>query len=94
MWYLYLNRTTQEQCVIVSGDRLDPEEEENDADRDPEERSDLADSILLCAPTFETFLYRFWLENILSTKLTRFPSEPLTSEEQDYLEHYKRLDEG
>jgi hypothetical protein len=87
-WYLSLNPSTQEQCVLVSCHQLDPEGDD-DADEDPEGSGDLANSIWLCASTFEAFLYRFWLENILSTKLTWYPSDPLTSEEQRYLQHYK-----
>jgi hypothetical protein len=87
-WYLYVTSKTHEHGVLVSCWRLDPEEGEPYGD--PEAPADLTDSILLCAPTFETFLYRFWLECILVGKLRRSPSEPLTSEEQEYLAHYKR----
>jgi hypothetical protein len=89
-WYLYVRPTTREQCVLVSWERLDPEEEDDDtgSDLEDEECGHGADAILLCAPTFEAFLYRFWWENWLSRKLTWSPSAPLTSEEQQYLAHY------
>jgi hypothetical protein len=89
-WYLYLIPKSQVQYVLVSHLRLDPEEDETY--RDPEGPADLADAIFLCAPTFETFLYRYWLECNLVGKLAWSPPEPLTSEEQGYLAHYKRSD--
>jgi hypothetical protein len=89
-WYLYLNPTTQGQCVLVSDYWFDLEEDYKESfHSDPSRNGE----ILLCAPTFEMFLYRYWLESILSEKLESNPPAPLTSEEQRYLEHYKHQNE-
>ncbi len=44
----------------------------------------------VCAPTFTDFIHRFWLENVLWVKLYRRYHQPLTAEEQAYLDHYAR----
>ncbi|MEU6238575.1 hypothetical protein [Kitasatospora sp. NPDC047058] len=69
LWYLYLRPSGE---VFVVSSHLDYEFEYTARDSDefrPE--SDLADhdaqraAILWCAPSFESFAYRFWLENRL-----------------------------
>ena len=39
---------------------------------------------LLCAPTFEDFILRFWLENTIWFSLNE--ARPLTSEQSEYLD--------
>lgn len=43
-----------------------------------------------CAPSFEAFVYRWWLEATICMKLNGFDNEPLTEEERRYLAHYQR----
>jgi hypothetical protein len=40
-----------------------------------------------CAPGFEAFVYRWWLESTIAMKLNGFDSEPLTEQERRYLAH-------
>ncbi len=56
-------------------------------------QADIASAILgirVCAPSFESFIYRFWLEDNLAWKLTGKNKAPLTDEERRYLDHYAR----
>jgi hypothetical protein len=43
----------------------------------------------LCGPSFVSFLYRYWLENVLWFKLQDASGAPLTEEERRYLAHYR-----
>lgn len=43
----------------------------------------------VCAPTFASFIYRFWLENTIGFKLFGFDHTPLTDIERRYVEHYE-----
>jgi hypothetical protein len=46
-------------------------------------------TILMCADSFEEFVYRFWLEDEISFKLSGLETtQPLTDVERAYLEHY------
>ena len=46
-------------------------------------------NIYVCASSFEEFLYRFWMENILWYKLVWYKGrKPLTEEEKSYLSYY------
>ena len=47
------------------------------------------DHVYRCAPTFEAFVYRFWMENEVGFR-TR-DGEALTPELHDYLEEARRL---
>jgi hypothetical protein len=77
MWYLYINQ--QNDCgVVVALPRL--------LDNAISESFDdvfVPQEILFCAPSFEEFLYRFWIEN----KIWFYMREgwPLTNEQQKYL---------
>jgi hypothetical protein len=46
----------------------------------------------VCAETFSEFLYRFWIENEIWFSLASPNGElqPLSSEAQDYVEHYEQ----
>ncbi len=59
--------------------------------------ADILAATYLCAPSFEEFLYRFWIENMIwyhlsgyNTAGTRISSKPLTEAQQRYLAHYAR----
>ena len=56
---------------------------------------DILAHVYLCGPTFEEFLYRFWLENMLWYHLTddstvgaQTKPRPYTEAQQQYLAHY------
>lgn len=91
-WYLYL--TTQgEHCVLVSPYQLDEaaEDEEDEEESEPlteQQRRSIIANTLICAPSFEAFIYRFWLENVLWFKLNGDTSD-LTDAERQYLAHYQ-----
>ncbi|MCY0932119.1 hypothetical protein OTB20_39305 [Streptomyces sp. H27-H1] len=93
LWYLYL-RPSGEAFVVHS--YLDYEHEyEARGSEDFESESDLDDltaqeaAILWCAPSFEHFAYRFWLENRLWHAVNGGSEVPLDSAMQEYLDHYK-----
>jgi len=44
----------------------------------------------VCAPSFEAFVYRWWLESTIYMKLDGLESAPLTAEEHRYLAHYQQ----
>lgn len=79
-WYLYL-APAGDQAVLVSPIPFD----------DPQALQDVSREILLantalCAPSFEVFLYRYWIENTLWFALSE--NGPLTEEQQRYVSHY------
>ena len=95
-WYLYLT-TRGEHCVLVSPYQLDKAaEEEADEPEDDEESGPLTEqqrrsiiaNTLVCAPTFEAFIYRFWIENVLWFNQNEAEGS-LTEAQQQYLAHYK-----
>lgn len=93
IWYLYLNPTTQEECVLVSSYYLDPEYDDEEDFEATYSEEDPDNEIFICAPSFEAFLYRIRLEDVLNEKLARADPPDLsifTEEERRYLEHYKR----
>jgi hypothetical protein len=42
----------------------------------------------VCAPSFEAFVYRWWLEATIYMKLNEYDSDPLTGEERRYIVHF------
>jgi hypothetical protein len=52
-----------------------------------EVRAEVLRDTFVCAPSFEEFLYRFWLENCIEFTLMERHRE-LTEAEQDYLLQY------
>jgi uncharacterized protein (TIGR02996 family) len=84
-WYLYLTPLGY-HCVLGSpaffgGANGLPEEFDADTPWD---------ECWFCAPSFEAFVYRMWIENEIWYALSD-DDHPLTAEEQAYLAHY-RLD--
>jgi hypothetical protein len=61
---------------------------------DPQALQQVVESTYVCGPSFVSFLYRYWLENILWFKLDDANSPPLTAEEQRYLAHYRNRANG
>ncbi|MGW1594231.1 hypothetical protein [Streptomyces sp. NPDC002343] len=64
--------------------RRDGEETQTDLD-DPEEQEA---AILWCAPSFEEFAHRFWIENRLWHALNDDDLSGLEPEMREYLRHY------
>jgi hypothetical protein len=79
-WYLYLS-PQGEHSVVVSPIPFD----------DPDTLKEVSREVLLantalCAPSFEAFLYRFWIENTLWFALS--DGKVLTDDQQRYVNHY------
>ncbi|MFF3639343.1 hypothetical protein [Streptomyces sp. NPDC002250] len=91
IWYLYL-RPSGEVFVVHSHldyeseyeARRDGEETETDLDNPEEQRA----AILWCAPSFEEFAHRFWIENRLWHALNGDDLAGLEPQARDYLRHY------
>ncbi|MFD4695964.1 hypothetical protein [Streptomyces niveus] len=91
IWYLNL-RPTGETFVVFS--HLDYEYE-YEARRDGEAvQTDLDDveeqraAIFWCAPSFEEFAHRFWVENRLWRAISDGELPPAEAQLRDYLDHY------
>ncbi|WP_405616977.1 hypothetical protein [Streptomyces sp. NBC_01508] len=90
-WYLYL-RPSSEAFVVHSEIDYEyeyearREGEESGADLDDAEKQRAA--LLWCAPSFEEFAYRFWIENRLWHATNGGGSPQLEPRLRDYLEHY------
>jgi uncharacterized protein (TIGR02996 family) len=86
-WYLYVTRRGY-HCVVVSREHFggapgwEPEP-------DPTAGRQDAAEFWFCAPSFEAFLYRFWIENEIWYSLYH-DHDPLTPDEQTYVDHYRR----
>jgi hypothetical protein len=86
-WYLYIT-PKGEHCTLVSpiwldGLVLDSEYANNIT---AEEQREIPRNIYVCSPSFEAFIYRFWLEN--SCWFNLIEQKPLTAEQQQYLSYY------
>lgn len=96
-WYLYLRPSGETFVAHAYGLEyaLDDDTPANlhpgmfPANLDPEDYDEYA-RIYWCAPSFEQFAYRFWIENRLWLALHHAPKEPLAPELEDYLAHYRR----
>jgi uncharacterized protein (TIGR02996 family) len=88
-WYVYLTPSGY-HAVVVSERFLgaDPHPmlalEEDDPWEQSEDRQ-----IWFCAPSFEAFLFRWWLENEIWHTL-EWDHAPLTPLQQSYVDHYRR----
>jgi hypothetical protein len=89
LWYLYLTPQGDER-VLVSPILLDEfAGPANAANLTDEWRKAILANTRVCGPSFEAFLYRFWLENTLWDKVNG-DDEGLTDAEKRYLAHYKK----
>ena len=89
LWYLYLTPQGDES-VLVSPYEFGDGAEENPNDLPDDERKAVVAHTWICAPTFEAFVYRFWLENVLWFKLNESAGDNrFTDEQQRYLDHYR-----
>lgn len=99
-WYLYLTPQGG-HCVLVGYPLLDlVGDPENPAYSDQgitEEERKMAfegKGAFVCAFSFEEFLYRFWIENLLWYKLVWYKGQQsLTEEEKQYLSYYTDPDD-
>jgi hypothetical protein len=94
LWYLYL-RPSGETFVVNSyylAYYLDYRDEDGEDWQAPDSdffAGDLSDEIFWCAPTFEQFAYRFWVENRLWQALHE-DNQILDADLRDYLAFYQR----
>lgn len=94
IWYLYLTPQGQERVLVT------PYEFGEDAGDDPnalpgDTRTAVIANTVVCAPSFEAFVYRWWLENAIWFKLNEAGgADKLTDEERRYLAHYERQGGG
>ena len=84
IWHLYLSVHGVE-CVLASGTYLDLVFTNPDAVGNITEAEAVAQT-WVCAPSFEAFLYRFWIENAIWFNLSE--QKPLTEEQKRYLSFY------
>jgi len=84
-WYLYIPKKINDHCVVMSHYFFDPD---YDRDNPPDGFVDGVDpnEIVFCAPSFEEFLYRFWLENELSFSYFNETQQNLSGKK--YIEQY------
>lgn len=73
-WYLYMT-PSGDHCILASDQWLDGGDDEQSA-LDPQQ-------YFWCAQSLEHFLYRFWLEDEIWTRVKR--KQPLSPEQQRYL---------
>jgi hypothetical protein len=81
-WYLYVAADSDEHCVVVSDVEFG-----SDWDGDAADSDDAGGRVSFCAPTFEAFIYRFWIENEIWFALD--DKRALTEEQQKYVSHYR-----
>jgi hypothetical protein len=82
LWYIYFS-PTGEHCVIVSNIYYDDLEYLESL---PE--GAIKNSSAYCAPSFEAFLYRFWIENMIWFGVNE--NEEINDIQKQYLDHYKK----
>lgn len=89
-WYLYLTPEGK-QYVLVGTPWLDSLDDTEQLGSTQKEKigEEIERTLEVCAVSFEAFLYRFWLENMLWYKLSaNQETGPLTEEEERYLYYY------
>lgn len=82
-WFLYLN-SVGENCILVSGNPYGIQGLDSPVSIDIDN-----ESVWFCAPSFNEFIYRFWLENEIWFTLVD-KDRSLTPAEQSYLKHYSK----
>lgn len=98
LWYLYLTRHGAEAVLAVRDPYPDAPSNYLEQLARPDEDGPLTDqqrqavlaSTYACAPSFEVFVYRWWLEATIYMKLNGFDNAPLTEVEHHYLAHYQQ----
>jgi hypothetical protein len=80
-WYLYIDDKSR-HCVVGKPTRFDENTCEGDAKIDR-----ILRTWWFVAPTFEAFLFRYWIENAIWISLT-VENLPLTPMQLEYVSHY------
>ncbi|MBA4188707.1 MAG: hypothetical protein C0467_11970 [Planctomycetaceae bacterium] len=91
-WYLYATPSGY-SCVVASPKRYGDDDDEDEDDED--EEGDESGDTYFCAPSFEAFVYRTWIENEIWFRLAEptfdfHDPRPMTAEMQAYLDHYEK----
>jgi hypothetical protein len=87
IWYLYL-RPSGEAFVVHSHLDYEDEARRGGAQTDLGPAQEQMTAILWCAPSFEEFAYRFWVENRLWRAVRAGDLSQLEPRLRDYLRHY------
>jgi len=92
-WYLYATPTGY-SCVVASP-KLYGEDDDDDDEDDEDEEEDEPEETYFCAPSFEAFVYRTWVENEIWFRLAKptfdfHDPRPMTAEMQAYMKHYEK----
>lgn len=90
IWHLYLSPEGKE-CVLASGTYLDSVHSDPQGFEQITEQEAIAQT-WVCAPSFEAFLYRFWIENVIWFNLHKH--KPMTEEQRQYLAFYGEEQQG
>jgi hypothetical protein len=92
-WYLYVD-SSGNHFVAASPNAYGFTFGETDEDMDALDQIGEIEleqeEICFCAPSFNEFIYRFWLENEIWFALA-WDKRPLTTTEQAYIDHYRNL---
>lgn len=93
LWYFYL-RSGRSAFVVHSHLEYEYEYEAHDSGGEFNGNSDIEDldeqmeALQYCAPTFEQWAYRFWIENRISETLDGDDESSLEEEQHAYVNHY------
>lgn len=86
LWYLYLTPQGAHYVLVTP---IELEEMATDTLSD-EDRQSIQQNTWVCAPSFVSFIYRWWLENSIWFKVSESDDEDkLTDDERAYLAHYR-----
>jgi hypothetical protein len=94
LWYLYLAPGGDERVLCSPYDLEEVADWHDGAGPTPDERAAVIGNTVLVAPSFEAFVYRFWLENVLWIRLNERGASELSAEERAYLAQYERAGGG
>lgn len=86
LWYLYLTPEGSHRVLSFPGDMQEYLEEAESGGQVTIEQ--ITEAIRDSAPSFASFIHRFWLENIIWFKLNSSNAAPFTAEERAYLDFY------
>jgi hypothetical protein len=89
LWHLYLEPGGQERVLCSPYDLEEVAGWHDGAGPTADERAGVIANTVIVAPSFEAFVYRFWLENVLWFKLDKRAGD-FSDEERAYLTHYER----
>ncbi|HEX6818990.1 MAG TPA: hypothetical protein VF120_11500 [Ktedonobacterales bacterium] len=89
MWFLYL-APDGDQRVLVSSAPLDELASEYPQGPTDDQRKAIIAHTFVCAPTFDAFIYRWWLENTIWFNLDSNDAGKRTDEERRYLAYYEQ----